>query len=257
MPKVVPSHPSNRGDIYVGYLPVPRSYRRFLLGVVPAILVLLCVTGVVWSFSHDDPGSGRWHDAAAIELRGTIHMRPYPMIVSSDQQGNVQTTLLVRSGKHGAAEHAAHVDHQAAIAIGTLLERNGPRILELSEGESSIVPDHDNDPGSTTPEVDQGQVTLRGEIVDSKCFVGAMKPGNGKTHKACATLCIRGGIPPALVVRSTGDSVDYYLLAAPDGGPVGEWIYPLIADPVEISGRLSRRGDLSILHVAPESVHRL
>ena len=49
-----------------------------------------------------------------------------------------------------------------------------------------------------------GVATLRGEIVDSKCYLGAMKPGDQKTHKACATLCIRGGIPPVLVERLPG-----------------------------------------------------
>src|SRR5690349_19376703 len=62
-------------------------------------------------------------------------------------------------------------------------------------------------------------VSLRGEIVDSKCFLGAMRPGNGKTHKACAMLCIAGGVPPMFVTRDSAGREEYYLLAGPDGGP--------------------------------------
>ena len=36
-------------------------------------------------------------------------------------------------------------------------------------------------------------------LVASGRFDGAMKPGDGKTHKGCAALCLRGGIPPALM----------------------------------------------------------
>lgn len=45
-------------------------------------------------------------------------------------------------------------------------------------------------------------VTLDGELVDSKCYLGTMKPGDGKTHKSCAILCLRGGIPPLFVSKA-------------------------------------------------------
>jgi hypothetical protein len=45
---------------------------------------------------------------------------------------------------------------------------------------------------------DEGLVKLTGEIVDSKCFLRVIAPGSGKTHKECASLRLRGGIPPAV-----------------------------------------------------------
>ena len=47
-----------------------------------------------------------------------------------------------------------------------------------------------------------GEVTLVGEVVDPKCWLGDMKPGDGKAHAACARLCMEGGIPPMLRVRT-------------------------------------------------------
>ena len=49
--------------------------------------------------------------------------------------------------------------------------------------------------GWPAPQVLADNVTLKGEIIDPKCYLGAMKPGGGKTHKACAMRCIAGGIP--------------------------------------------------------------
>lgn len=49
-----------------------------------------------------------------------------------------------------------------------------------------------------------GETTLKGEIVDSKCYLGVMNPGNLKAHRACAINCIQGGVPPVLLVRDGG-----------------------------------------------------
>jgi len=87
-------------------------------------------------------------------------------------------------------------------------------------------------------------VTLRGEIVDAKCYLGAMKPGDGRTNKECATLCVRGGIPPMLVHQTAEGRLGYALVAGIDGravGGVGEpggFLLPLIAEPVEVEGEL-------------------
>ena len=49
-----------------------------------------------------------------------------------------------------------------------------------------------------------GETTPKGEIVDSKCYLGVMNPGNLKAHRACAINCIQGGVPPVLLVRDGG-----------------------------------------------------
>jgi hypothetical protein len=102
-----------------------------------------------------------------------------------------------------------------------------------------------------------GPATLRGEIIDPKCYLGAMKPGGGKTHRACATLCIRGGIPPMLVVRGSDASETFYLLTDPQGGPIVEPLVPYIGEPVRISGEVVQEEDLLIFRVDPASIGRL
>src|SRR6266513_1903853 len=88
---------------------------------------------------------------------------------------------------------------------------------------------------STNP-VRLGQQTLVGEIVDSKCYLGVMNPGQLTTHRACAIRCISGGIPPVLLVRQKDGPAIYLLLVSADGKPVNRQVLNMVAEPVEITG---------------------
>jgi hypothetical protein len=101
-----------------------------------------------------------------------------------------------------------------------------------------------------------GVVTLAGEIIDSKCYLGAMKPGGRKTHKGCAILCLSGGVPPMLVTRAGGSREQFYLLVGPDGGPIAHDVLDFVGDPVELTGAVERQGDLQVLRVAPNGIRR-
>ena len=83
-----------------------------------------------------------------------------------------------------------------------------------------------------------------------------MKPGGGKTHKACAMLCISGGVPPMLVTRDASKNETFYLLATDEGGVANERVVDFVGDPVEVSGQLERHGDLLVLRIAVEGVRR-
>ena len=96
---------------------------------------------------------------------------------------------------------------------------------------------------SLPPESDDlGEVRLQGEIVDSKCYLGVMNPGSGKVHRDCAARCISGGIPAALLVRDAAGRATTVLLANDEGTPMGRSILDYVAEPVVVSGRLSRIG---------------
>ena len=101
--------------------------------------------------------------------------------------------------------------------------------------------------------------TLVGEIVDSKCFLGVMKPGNLKPHRACATRCISGGVPPVLLVRDDLGNASYYLLTSPSGAAVNQDIirHNLVAEPISITGEVWQQGDRRVLRADPETYLRL
>jgi hypothetical protein len=102
-----------------------------------------------------------------------------------------------------------------------------------------------------------GRVTLQGEVIDPKCYLGAMRPGGGKTHKACAILCISGGIPPMLVTRDAENRETFYLLTTCDGAAANDSVLPFVGDLVEVQGNLLSTGDLLVLQLSPGGIRRL
>ena len=96
-------------------------------------------------------------------------------------------------------------------------------------------------------DVPLGPVTLRGEIVDTKCYLGAMRPGEGKVHRACANLCLMGGIPPMLAVFHENEAPTLLLLTDAEGNAFDADILDYVAPYVSVTGELYRRGDLLML----------
>lgn len=93
------------------------------------------------------------------------------------------------------------------------------------------------------PTQDLGTFTLVGEIVDSKCYLGVMNPGETKVHRECAVRCISGGIPPMLVARDVAGNKVALQLVSSSGAPVNQDVLELVAEPVEITGQVWRAGE--------------
>ena len=104
---------------------------------------------------------------------------------------------------------------------------------------------------------DLGPVTLRGEIVDSKCYLGVMNPGNGKVHRDCAVRCISGGAPPAFVARDAEGDSRVLLLVGSDGRQLNREVLSFVAEPIEVTGELLRSGANLILKAEPSRFRRV
>lgn len=253
---------ADTGEFYVGYFKTPPALARFLRRVLPGMIAAALAVAWFVARSQNDPGDGVWHDDVQAFV-GRIAAKPYPLIrVSSTAAGSpVETILLVSEGKHGGGDRVAALDGRIARVRGTILERDGRRLLELAENDA-VTPATSHSQSeearlASPTVVPMGQVTLRGEIIDPKCYSGAMKPGEGKTHKECATLCIAGGIPPMFVTLDDAGRRSYYLLTNSTGEALDDRILPFVADAVEISGTLEQRDDLQVLRIDPANVRRL
>lgn len=259
MDEAAPSGASDpRPEFYVPYLPVPARQRRFLRFLAPGVLWLFVGAAVLAAYSQSAPGPGVWETGVARTFQGTIHALPYPALFTNDRgDGTPGMLLLVEMGKHGGARRAASFDRASVDVSGWPVHREGRWMLELEPGEMGIQRSKRSRPGPDLATRALGEVTLRGEIVDSKCFLGAMKPGDGKTHKECATLCIMGGIPPVLVTRDAAGSPTFYLLLDEAGGPLSPDVYPLIADAVQVTGTLVRVGETLLLRARASEIRRL
>ena len=136
-------------------------------------------------------------------------------------------------------------------------DRDRPIRPSSRVGAAVGVPRVPTGPTRTLPDAVATPVTLRGEIVDSKCYLGVMNPGESKTHRDCAVRCISGGAPPLFVARDRDGRSIQMLLVGDDGRSIHRDVLPWVAEPIEVSGRLASTGDLFVLHANPTAFRRL
>jgi hypothetical protein len=187
-------------------------------------------------------------------FHGVLRMWPCPSLevalpdhAPSDPGGSVYP--LVGAGKHGLDPAAyRHLDGMPVELQGTLIYNRDATEVELVEGSLKPAGTQAVPP---PPRVSLGTVTVTGEIVDSKCHLGVMNPGRFVPHKACAIRCIRGGVPPLLVVDRGADPPLQFLLVNRDGTPVNQHVLGWVAEPVRITGEAERLGDLLVLRADP------
>ncbi len=231
-------------DLYVGYLPMPARHARFVRVLVVALVGMVVGGGAVVAGSMRRPGAARWEGERSVS-RGTVALRPYPMLIEHGQP-----TLLVLEGKHGATGRFEGLDGREVEVTGTRLEGSGRRMIEVIDVHA-LGEGH----GVEASRYEANEVTLRGEIVDSKCALGAMKPGDGKTHKACATLCVSNGIPPMLVVRDRPG--EFVLITDGAGGPANGLVLEFVGEAVEVVGRPGSVAGMAVLSLREGGVRRV
>ncbi len=236
-------------EMFIGWAKAPAVDRRFLLGVLP--FGLIAGGGASWLVASelDDPGAGAWLTSATHKVTGALITAPYPMLRVTDPAApfGMRTVLVVAQGKCTSALKLADKEGLPVEASGVLVERKDRRMLEVPPFlEDWLNPVFIDMPGAVVmPDpVSLGTARFAGTIMDSKCFFGVMRPGRGKTHKACASLCIRGGIPPSFWVRTKDGRESVLLMTDAEGGPMPMDILPRVADPVEAEGEIVRVGDL-------------
>ncbi|MDA1259147.1 MAG: hypothetical protein O3A20_00850 [Planctomycetota bacterium] len=245
---------SEREDFYVGYLPMPPAHRAFLRWVAPSILwTMVVICGITLTFFKPAPPAV-WSTGALLELKGMLRTAPYPLIEVRTEAGRMTTVLLTGIGKRGAFVPEIYSDTYCSVR-GYPLERDGRRILELMEGSGAITRAGDQSAAWLTPEpLPIGRAEFEGEILDSKCWHGAMKPGEGRAHKACATLCVRGGIAPALIVHSGSRAGEVVILVGAGGGRAADAVLPYLGEPVTVRGEFFRQAGMLWLRLDADGI---
>lgn len=222
-------------EFYVGYLPTPPGHLRVVRVLVVLLGLWIIGLGAVMAAFMRDPGPAAWDLGNERTWTGVLAMAPYPMVLPAD---GAQPLLIVEMGKHGAHERAAGFDGVLVDVTGFLLERDGRRIIEVTSIKTADATAETV--GLSPPALPRSQgatTALTGEIVDGKCYLGSMKPGDGLTHKSCATLCIRGGLPPMFVME-TPDGPEFRLLIVNGLARLPDDLLPLVAERVRLEGEL-------------------
>jgi len=224
------------------------------------LLVLALLAPVVLAVSQTMIGASVFEWGIHKTFSGILQTQPYPhlLVPRPGQTGSASsfsTYYLVAPWKFGlVTEVLAPLDGKAVTLKGTLIYRGNQTMVETKPEWI-----HLNDKAAASPPqtVSLGRQTLVGEIVDSKCFLGVMNPGQLTPHRACAIRCISGGVPPVLLVRHKDGQANYLLLVSAEGKAVNKQVLDLVAEPVEITGEVERQGELVILRADPATYRRV
>jgi hypothetical protein len=252
----------SRRPFFVGYLAMPRALAMFLAVVTGVLLGTGAVVATVTVQEQNDWGDGGFQWGEGRQTRtGIVMADPYPVLFLPPNADHPfgQTLPLSGAGKTGVQTSAREMQGAPVDVSGIILRRDDFEMIQVS-GNNGLVTAADPAPlaGWSGPEIEAlGRVTLKGELLDSKCFHGAMRPGEGKTHKLCANLCLIGGVPLTFMIRRPDGSVESLLMADQEGQEVTGPLLDHVSQFVELTGELERRGDLLVFKVDPETVRRL
>ena len=249
---------SEDDEIFVGYLPTPPRMLRFVRWIIVLALVLAPTLAALLVLGSGETG----HGVAALAqtegegMVGLLELHPYGVLWVSGDDGP-EGVLLVSQGKFGIGSQFAPLDGTIVRIQGLVLARDGQRMIEL--GAAPVPATLDDDVTRALrerTEASEGEVVVTGEIVDEKCWLGRMRPGAGRTHRACAQICVAGGIPPVLVGTDAEGHDVRAVIVDEDGAPSTEWVLPFVAEPVRVRGELVRDGSLAYVRTSAPSIER-
>ncbi len=222
-----------------------RPLLPFLAGVVLALLVGFAALALALGRATDDPGQGV--EIPQRMLSGILVDGPYPYLAMAPDTAHPQghTILLTAQGKIAIdADVRAFAGKHVAIP-GLYMKRGGIDMLEVTDLPKLTQPVA---VFSAPVAVALGTWRITGELCDGKCWIGWMRPGGGLAHKACANVCLIGGVPPVLVSATEVAGSQFLLPLGPDGKMLADGFRDLVGIRVVYEGEVFRVGDLLVFH---------
>ncbi len=250
-------------EFYTGYLPTaPPGIARRVRQAALLLFALTLLISLAMVFGQKGFSSAIYEFLEYREFEGVVREEPYPTLALKrpGRAGEDETSrvYLVGQGKVGADVDVAGLDGKRVKLRGSLLYQEDQTMIEVVTG--SVEPLGVETGSATTMssrETSLGRQTLQGRIIDSKCYLGIMKPGSTKPHRACAALCIAGGIPPLFLLSDQDGATAYLMLVGAEGESVNREVLSFVDEPLEISGEVARLDDLWILKADPATYRRL
>jgi hypothetical protein len=243
-------------EFYVGYLPkAPAGIARRIKTLIAIVLVLGAVAAITFARVQKTFAPSTFEYGKERTFEGVIESRPFPALVTTGPGATdtqAKRYLLVATGKHGADSQLQPYAGRTVRLRGTLIYRDPQSMIELVKDSVAVIDDAHQVPA---PPTDLGSFDLTGEIVDSKCYLGVMNPGNGKIHRDCAVRCLSGGIPPIFATNDFRGIPAILVLADAGGKPLPkETFLNLVGQPVRVHGKVLQPGDTLFLETEPREI---
>lgn len=232
-------------DFYIGYSgSAPTALAKLNRRIVGGAAVFLSFMAAAIALRQVPADPGYFGFGIATEFEGTLYETPLPILRTVAGNGVATNYLLVGEGKFGPPAYALGHDGQRVRFKGSPIQKGRSAMIELNDQRSFQV----LGPGPAAARRPQamivGKVVLTGELVDTKCYLGVMRPAVGKVHRACAVRCLSGGVPPGLLVQDKSGSQIAVPLVGDNGGRIS-------VDPQWAARTLTVEGTLEIVDGLP------
>jgi hypothetical protein len=248
---------SRQTPFFVGYLPIPPGLRFFLVVVSGLLIGSFSALALIIGTAQNNPGDGsfKWGWGPQ-SVTGRLEIRPYPILHVTTGSKHIpagRVLLLSGVGKKGVQARVASLDGRLVRLKGFALKRGDIDGLQVGDGKKAIAI---LDEGAPPPlEVTQlGRWRLKGEICDGKCLAGAMRPGRGLSHRACANLCLIGGAPPVFVSSAPIEGKEFFIIGDSNGNPLPPEYLRHVGMFISAEGAVERRGNIMVFKVDLKSL---
>ena len=255
---------NKKEEFYVGYLNAmgKKTKRTVRLFVFFALLAVLLVAGV-FALYQQPASNSRFDFDSTTSVEGTYYEKPYPLLrveLGSEQYKDI---VLLGFGKSGAQpylskakEKKKDLNGQPMRIEGNLLYYNGKSLLQITDEQQIELLETRGQEKELT-ESEAVLMELDGEIIDPKCYFGVMKPGFGKIHRSCASLCIAGGIPPVWLNRTDSGDEEYFLITDLKGNAIHKDLLPYIGQASKVEGAVHQKGGWSYLALDVKKIEKV
>ena len=252
-------------EFYIGYLNnAPPSLAKFLRKCLIFLFLLSLGFGLAFIFFQNSFAFSYFEFGNIRNFQGKIILSPHPQLLVrrpalASKKPRFSSYLLVAPFKFGATpflEAGSYANKEVSLQ-GTLAYRDNQTMIEVIPNSLKIMSSSSSSSIKTPTIQSLGKQTLVGEIVDSKCYWGVMKPASQKIHRACAIRCISGGIPPVLLSYDKQKKPRYFLLVSRTKKAINHQILDLVAKQVKVTGNLEKQGELYILRADPRDYQLL
>lgn len=242
--------PKPTTDFHIGWQSkLPANTARLMKAAVTVLALFIPLTAGLCAWFFDPVDRGRFEFGNSITYQGVLHEHPVPRLCITSAGGEIVDHILVGAGKFGVGDMIKGSDGREVSFTGTLIERKPFRMIEITRPETFKILDPNAEPQPTPAVSKLGEGEFIGELVDTKCWSGVMRPATGKVHRACAIRCLSGGVPPGLLVREkSGDGVVFLLAAEKDGKL--DFDIQLAGTFIKVKGVLELQGGTPVLRVA-------
>jgi hypothetical protein len=241
-------HPDD--EFYIGYETVtpPGVWRSVRAWVAAASLLTVAVATFV-TMAQRPLAESSFAYGRTQAWSGYLVWAPAPALLVPNGHGFTRYWLVGR-GKHGAAAALAGLGDGWVEVRGSEITRDPWRMVEIA----SSVPASRPVDAPAPPRHDEGQgqpVSLRGEIVDSKCFLGVMNPGERTVHRDCAIRCLSGGVTPMFSYTDAAGTPQLAVIVDAWGTVPPKATRDNVGRILNLDGRLFTVGGVPVLRLDP------